>query len=274
MAHAQRIAGPELTPSKQGDSSIEKKATSTAAKQQQQTATERAPIVTYPEFLTKPQRPPPLVTTNGLLNTLYACVGLSTLVYGASKYVVAPMVDQLNHSRGEIQETTASQLDALITQLEKTVSVIPPQASSNTAPPQPEEQSDSEEDPAEMFHRDIGTQTSFSSITPKTKDAADEAPVTAQHVTRLAKMAKSLSGLRDDVQSQSTSFEGMKAQLDAFHDDLDAMTFNQDVGTSAYEMFGAPRKTEPNDEIRAVRDNIRRIKGVLLSTRTFPASTR
>lgn len=268
-------SGPEANSKQKDESSIEKAAAPPPVKQQQQqTSTERAPIVTYPEFLTKPQRPPPLVTTNGLLNTLYACIGLSTLVYGASKYVVAPMVDQLNHSRSEIQEATASQLDSLITQLEKTVSVIPPQASSAAAPHQIEEESDSEEDPAEMFHRDIGTQTSFPSVTPKTKDAADEAPVTAQHVTRLAKLAKSISGLRDDVQAQSTSFEGMKAQLDAFHDDLDAMAFNQDVGSSAYEMFGAPRKTEPNDEIRAVRDNIRRIKGVLLSTRTFPASTR
>lgn len=265
---------PEAKSKQKDDSSIEKAAAPHPVKQQQQTSGERAPIVTYPEFLTKPQRPPPLVTTNGLLNTLYACVGFSTLVYGASKYVVAPMVDQLNHSRGEIQETAASQLDLLITQLEKTVSVIPPQASSAAATHQIEEESDSEEDPAEMFHRDIGTQTSFPSVTPKIKDAAHEAPVTTQHATRLAKLAKSISGLRDDVQAQSTSFEGMKAQLDAFHDDLDAMTFNQDVGSSAYEMFGAPRKTEPNDEIRAVRDNIRRIKGVLLSTRTFPASTR
>ncbi|CEJ87885.1 hypothetical protein VHEMI04541 [[Torrubiella] hemipterigena] len=224
---------------------------------------DRAPIVTYPEFLTKPQRPPPLVTSERLFNTLYACVGLSTLVYGASKYLVKPMVDSLNQSRGEIHETTASQLDALITQLEKTVSVVPPAAATAA-----EEESDSE-DPAEMFHRDVGTQTVFPTTTPKS--SAAEVPAHAQHATNLAKLAKSLSALRDDVRSQSTGFEGMKTQLDGFRDDLDAMTFGA-AETTTFEMFGAPRKVEPNDEIRAVRDNIRRIKGVLLSTRTFPTS--
>lgn len=219
---------------------------------------DRAPIVTYPEFLTKPQRPPPLVTSERLFNTLYACVGLSTLVYGASKYLVAPMVESLNHSRGEIHETTASQLDALITQLEKTVSVVPAG--------QADEESDSE-DPAEMFHRDVGTQTSFHAPVAKSADV----PLSTQHATNLAKLAKSLSALRDDVRSQSTGFEGMKTQLDGFRDDLDAMTFGA-AETTTFEMFGAPRKAEPNDEIRAVRDNIRRIKGVLLSTRTFPTS--
>lgn len=175
------------------------------------------------------------------------------------------MVDSLNQSRGEIHETTASQLDALITQLEKTVSVVPPTAATAAGA---DEESDSE-DPAEMFHRDVGTQTVFPTATPKT--SAAEVPAHAQHATNLAKLAKSLSALRDDVRSQSTGFESMKTQLDGFRDDLDAMTFGAAEKTT-FEMFGAPRKVEPNDEIRAVRDNIRRIKGVLLSTRTFPTS--
>ena len=50
--------------------------------------------MTYPEFLTKPTRPPPLVTRDGIFNTLYAFAGLSTALYGVSKFIVAPWNDK------------------------------------------------------------------------------------------------------------------------------------------------------------------------------------
>lgn len=262
---------------------------------------DRPPIVTYPEFLTKPQRPPPLVTTNGLLNTLYGFAGIATLVYGASKYVVAPMVDSLTDARSELHDTTSKKLEELVHQLEKSVSVIPPaptQISSTSnnnnnkqdaasSVPYTDSASEEDEDPAEMFHRDIGTQTTFPEGLPA-NDAADgtaqpkDAGVTAaaekslaeQHAVTLAKLAKSVSGLRDHVVSQSGDFEDIKAQIDVFRDDLDNMIYPTHDFVGGYNMFNMNNKSEPDDEIRKVRDNIRRIKGVLLSTRSFPASTR
>jgi hypothetical protein len=51
------------------------------------------------------------------------------------------------------------------------------------------------------------------------------------------------------------------------------MDFTPGSYTMMSTMAGAS-KNEPDDEVRKARDNIRRIKGVLLSTRSFPASTR
>ena len=256
---------------------------------------DRPPIVTYPEFLTKPQRPPPLVTTNGLLNTLYGFAGLSTLVYGASKYLVAPMVDSLTDARSELHDTTTKKLEELVHQLEKSVSVIPPAPTETSATnnnnerdaassvPYTDAASEEDEDPAEIFHRDIGTQTTFPEGVPandaadgaaQPKDAATEKPLAEQHATTLAKLAKSVSGLRDHVVSQSGDFEDIKAQIDVFRDDLDNMIYPTHDFVGGYNMFNMNNKSEPEDEIRKVRDNIRRIKGVLLSTRSFPASTR
>ncbi|KAL3963766.1 hypothetical protein ACCO45_000770 [Purpureocillium lilacinum] len=67
----------------------------------------------------------------------------------------------------------------------------------------------------------------------------------------------------------------IRTLLDVFRDDLDGMTYGgQTQFVGGYDMYGTAKKSEPEDEIRKVRDNIRRVKGVLLSTRNFPGSTR
>ncbi|OAA79899.1 peroxin Pex14/17-Penicillium chrysogenum [Akanthomyces lecanii RCEF 1005] len=261
--------------------------TSSTPQKSASAAADRAPIVTYPEFLTKPQRPPPLVTTQGLLNTLYGFAGLSTLVYGVSKYVAEPMIENLNGARQELHDTTASRLEELVNQLERTVSVVPPpkHAALFDSPPASaatnivnEEEDD--EDPAEMFHRDVGTQTSFSDALTSAADDIEQPetkqPAVLQHAKGVTKLAKCVSGLRDAVVSQSGDFEDIKAQVEHFREDLDRMIFPQmDFTPGSYGMMStAGSKNEPDDEVRKARDNIRRIKGVLLSTRSFPASTR
>ncbi|TQW00075.1 peroxin Pex14/17-Penicillium chrysogenum [Cordyceps javanica] len=281
--HIQKLLGDAHDTTTEKDSATEPP---TAQKSPPAAAADRAPIVTYPEFLTKPQRPPPLITTQALLNTLYGFVGLSTLVYGVSKYVAEPMIENLNDARQELHDTTASRLEALVSQLERTVSVVPPpkhaalvnnSSESTTVIVSNDEEDD---DPAELFHRDIGTQTSFIDV--PTSTAADvkqpevKQPAPTQHATSVTKLAKCVSGLRDAVVSQSGDFEDIKAQVESFREDLDRMIFPQmDFTPGAYSMMSTTgSKNEPDDEVRKARDNIRRIKGVLLSTRSFPASTR
>lgn len=183
------------------------------------------------------------------------------------------MVETLNDSRSDFQETTSSKLDQLVAQLEKTVSVLPP-------PPASSQQSqavaaaEDDEDPAEMFHRDIGTQTSLPATPNGVLEKKELAALT--HANQLGKLTRWTAGLRDDVRAQTSSFADMQSQIDNFRNELDTMTYAQHDFTnhSSFDMFGAGKKNEPNDEIRKARDNIRRIKGVLLSTRSFPASTR
>jgi hypothetical protein len=233
---------------------------------------DRPPIVTYPEFLVKPERPAPLVTRTGIFNTLYAFAGLSTLLYGTSKYLIAPMVENLTDARTELHDVASKRLDSLVTQLEKTVSVIPP----TTSQPDLSEENDGSEaeDPTEMFHRDVGTQTSLidENAAPPTKEPE---PPSKRHATTLISLTKNLSVLKDQFRAQSEGFEDVKTLLDVFRDDLDSMTYgghSEFVG--GYDIYGSAKKNEPEDEIRKVRDNIRRVKGVFLSARNFPVSTR
>lgn len=207
-----------------------------------------------------------------------------------SKYVAGPMIENLNGARQELHDTTASRLEELVNQLERTVSVVPPpthavlfgnlSAFAATTTINDEDDEDDNEDPAEMFHRDVGTQTSFSDTLTSAADDAEQPeakqPAVLQHALGVTKLAKCISGLRDAVVSQSGDFEDIKAQVEHFREDLDRMIFPQmDFIPGSYGMISqAGTKNEPDDEVRRARDNIRRIKGVLLSTRSFPASTR
>ncbi|KAG6085832.1 hypothetical protein E4U16_000045 [Claviceps sp. LM84 group G4] len=245
---------------------------------------DRPPIVTYPEFLIQPDRPPPLVTKDGILSTLYGFAGLSTLLYGTSKFLIAPMVETTTDARSQLYHATAQKLDSLVAQLEKTVSVIPSTATTRPSSSQyddaPEGGSD-DEDPTEMFHRDIGTQTS--SVLEKAAPAAAaegrslSSPVgsaTDGQTNRLTGLTKSLAVLRDQLRAQSEGFQDVKTMLDVFRDSLDGMTYSSGTFVGGYDIYGSTKKKEPEDEIRKVRDNIRRLKGLLLSTRTFPVSAR
>ncbi|KAF4441376.1 hypothetical protein F53441_12053 [Fusarium austroafricanum] len=232
---------------------------------------DRPPVVTYPEFLAKAPRPPPLVTKERLFNALYAVTGLSTLVYGTSRYVIRPMVDSQAEARTDFHDLTSRNLDALVAKLEKTVSEVPPKKSVATV----EEESDAE-DPTEMFHRDMGTQTTFpiSSVTAMADSKGNDSA--AKHnANQLASINKTLSGLKDEYRSQSEGMDKIKTAVDVLRDDLDTMTYTAYPDHSTgYDLYGRSRRPEPDDEIRKVRDNIRRVKGVLLSTRNFPASAR
>ncbi|KAH6688293.1 peroxin 14/17 [Plectosphaerella plurivora] len=237
------------------------------------------PIITYPEFLTKPTRPPPLVTGTALLNTLYACAGLTTLLYGTSKYAVAPMVESLTEARYEFHQTTADKLSVLTRLLESTVSEIPPTASTRPEPFRDDADSTTSsdaEDPTELFHRDIGVQTSLpASPAEPSPGSAVASSAAEQHASKLAKLSASLKDLQDASVSQSEELADVKAVMDLFKDDLGTMTFPGPTGdfVGGFSLYGA-KKNEPEDEIKKARDNIRRVKGVMLSTRNFPASAR
>lgn len=177
------------------------------------------------------------------------------------------MIDSQTEARVEFHDVTTRKLDALVAKLEKSVSQVPPKKT--TA----EEDSDAE-DPTEMFHKDMGTQTSSPLVTTTTKDASDES-LAQQHTDRLSGLSKSLSSIKDEYRSQSEGMDGIKTAVDVLRDDLDSLTYGSQADfLGGYDIYGSARKNEPDDEIRKVRDSIRRVKGVLLSTRNFPVSTR
>ncbi|KAK1728178.1 peroxisomal membrane anchor protein conserved region-domain-containing protein [Colletotrichum acutatum] len=251
--------------------------------------TDQPPVITYPEFLTKPTRPPPLVTVNGILNTLYAFAGISTLLYGTSKYLVQPMVENLIEARYDLHETTSQNLAKIIEKLEGTVSEIPAPKKSAAAEgagaykDAADDDASSADDPTEMFHRDIGTQTSIPS-TPslttwgenKNSSSDKEKSATDRQADKLTWFKNQAAWLKTTVAADADDVADLKSKMDVLKDDLVQLAYPSpsDYAGSSYSLYGGPRKNEPEDEIKKARDNIRRVKGVLLSTRNFPASAR
>ncbi|KAK4153898.1 peroxisomal membrane anchor protein conserved region-domain-containing protein [Chaetomidium leptoderma] len=243
---------------------------------------DRPPIVTYPEFLTKPTRPPPLVTVNGFLDTLYAFGGLSTLVYGASKFVVEPMVNRLTDARISLHDTANQDLTKLVSKLETTVSEIPASKpkDAKTLPADGEKDDDavsSYDDPTELFHRDIGVQTSLpTSPSLSFSPSATTETATARQAHRLASLITSLQSLNESIGEQTESLGDVQTATDLLKQDADklsaAASSTDFVG--GFSLYSAVSKNEPDDEIKRAKENIRRVKGVLLSTRSFPTSTR
>ncbi|KAK4101393.1 hypothetical protein N658DRAFT_523889 [Parathielavia hyrcaniae] len=240
---------------------------------------DRPPIVTYPEFLTKPARPPPLVTVNGFLNTLYAFGAVSTLVYGTSKYVVEPMVNTLTDARVSLHDTAKQDLVKLVSRLETAVSELPPPKPKTPHAETERDESDavsSYDDPTELFHRDIGVQTSLPSSPPSPSSSqaqqSQQTNPTTQQTARLATLVSSLRSLNEGLVDQAESLGDVQTVADLLLQDLDklgaASAATDFVG--GFSLYGAAGKNEPDDEIRRAKENIRRVKGVLLSTRSFP----
>ncbi|KAK3997154.1 peroxisomal membrane protein PEX14 [Cladorrhinum sp. PSN332] len=237
---------------------------------------DRPPIVTYPEFLTKPTRPPPLMTVNSFLNTVYAFTGLSTLVYGTSKFVVEPMVAQLTDARGQLADTTKDDLSKLVSKLESTVSEIPVYKSKENLTllhgDENEDAASHYDDPAELFHRDVGVQTSPSDFSGRSSPSNPRPEsATDYQARRLTALVSSLKEVRDGLVGQSESLADVKTVLNVFKDDLETLSSAHVTDfVGGFNLYGVSSRNEPDDEIKKARDNIRRVKGVLLSARTFP----
>jgi Pex14 N-terminal domain len=236
-----------------------------------QKTTDRPPVITYPEFLTKPTRPPPLITPSGVMASLYAFTGLSSVLYGTSKYMVSPMVESLTEARHVLFDTTVSNLSKLIEKLEQNVSEIPekkPKASCGA------DDGSDVEDPSEMFHRDIGTQTS-GPTSPVLKDSGDRAAETEspleKQLSTLTNMVERLQWIAREHVSQGEDLADIKTIVDALKDEVDQLASTGTVGANEWTSSWSVPKKEPDDEIKKARDNIRRVKGVMLSTRSFPA---
>lgn len=262
----------------------------------QESKPDHPPIVTYPEFLTKPIKPPPLITASGLLNSLTIIGGLSTLVYGATKHLVSPMVSSLTQARVEFHEHANDHLTNLVDKLEQAVSEIPPgyhtagagkshhhktladdDRDDNTS------NSSTYDDPTELFHRDVGVQTSAppspqaptSYLNPLTAaNPRTPAEQTQHQADRLKRLSVGVRGLAADVIHQAEDIEATKGVLDTFGSELHNLTYPpESFGVGSNYLYGASR-AEPEDEIKRVKTSIRAMKGVLLSTRNFPASVR
>lgn len=300
----------EVTPSSPATASIAS-SSSTTAWQPRSTAIsttssttaarDMPPIITYPEFLFQPAKPPPLVTMSRILYTIYGAAGLGATIYGASEYLVKPMLANLTSARQDLASTAKDNLQKLNEKLEQNVSVVPAHltARKNKGTEDGEEDaSDTDSiisDPTELFHRDIGTQTtpdvSTTSRSSSSKDPAEtaaDAPTVAvnKHLSRLESIQSSLKEVTTFEKDSSTLDDSMRSCLTDLHHYLDGLiyaapSYNATAGygglysgtkSSGSDSSSSGVRKSEEDAIAAFKAEIRGVKGALLSARNFPAS--
>ncbi|EAU38021.1 conserved hypothetical protein [Aspergillus terreus NIH2624] len=224
-------------------------------------------------------------------------------LYGASEYLVKPMLASLTSARHDLAETASANLQKLNEKLEQNVSTIPPQLTaraSTAAAPEADDDADAESitsDPTELFHRDVATQTSQELIQDATAPSAagvvnpaDEAaapdPLTAvnTHHKRLEIITANLREFADLEKNSGSLDDTMRTNLNDLHHYLDGLLYSKPgFGTATgYGVYSTPgidsgsgtstgiSKGE-EDAISGFRSEIRGVKGALLSARNFPS---
>ncbi|KAF7946592.1 hypothetical protein EAE96_009587 [Botrytis aclada] len=250
---------------------------------------DQAPIITYPEFLVQPSASTPLITKHRLLTTLYLFGSLSFLLHGTNTFLIRPMLNTLTESRLSLSSATLNNLQKLIHKLENSVSEIPP-TYHHHKPLQPEyldsDAGSVTSDPTELFHRDIGVQTSLPSSplqTPSSPSLMSHAntatTATSIQTSRLTTLQGTLSSLLEDSTYESSTSEELETKMSMLKEYLQGLVFSTPTFSYGSGGFGNGGDRNGNnkdgeDEIAKVKKEIRGVKGVLLSARSFPGGVR
>ncbi|KAF2277688.1 DUF726-domain-containing protein [Westerdykella ornata] len=234
------------------------------------------PIVTYPEFLAQPAKPPPLITTERLLNTAYITGGLMATMYGLSKYIIAPMAQTLAEARHDFASHTKEKLDDLNSKLRDVVTVDPatkPKSSIEIV----DDMSETDSDPTELFHRDVGTQTTptLSRRPSRVESPEDDTSTVVSQERRLKILKSHLEEIEDARKRNTTSSDALRTKLSDLSSYLTEMSYQNQyysgMGGLYGGTYGLPRmKDGKEDQVEVLKADIRAVKGVLLSARMFP----
>lgn len=230
------------------------------------------PIITYPEFLAEAHKPPPIITPSRILNTAYLASGLAAVIYGASTFLVKPMSVSLTESRHDFAAHSNSKIDELNERLSKLVSKLP-ESKKQTVESDSDDVESITSDPTELFHRDMGTQTSpplsprpSSSASATTKSKVDA------HNDRLNIISSHLSELLSGVEAGEKPAEDRLEETNKLRNYLDTMIYRSqtmNVWTAEGTTTSGPKKDASEDAIEELKKEIRGVKGVLLSAKRF-----
>lgn len=248
---------------------------------QQPPTSNSPPIITYPEFLVDAHKPPPLITPSRILGAAYITSGVATLAYGASKFLINPMIGSLSEARQEFATHTHTRIEDFNERLSKIVSKLP------EPNPEPQAESDVDEvesitsDPTELFHRDMGTQTSPKASHPasdagiSTTDGAAKSDAVTRQANGLAIIKEHLNEILEGVDKQGSSKQQCEDSVNRLKHYLDTLMFSSPTpslgmwpGSDANQARSA--KT---DAVEELKKEIRGVKGVLLSAKRFPAAS-
>ncbi|KAG8623824.1 hypothetical protein KVT40_008800 [Elsinoe batatas] len=233
------------------------------------------PIVTYPEFLVKPQKPPPLVTVGRLLTTAYIAGGLATTFYGLSKYIIEPMAANLTEARHEFAEHSTKKVQSLNEKLEEVVSKVPPPKSTISPSDHISDLESITSDPTELFHRDIGVQTSPSLSRRPSTDSSLPDPATRTLAEKQEERLRIIRSHLDEILDGEVSGREGNGSLETSVGDLRDYLNGLFFAPQRHVEYGVWQSKDPEDKkddaVAAFRSEIRGVKGMLLSARRFPA---
>ncbi|KAI9842001.1 MAG: hypothetical protein M1838_003317, partial [Thelocarpon superellum] len=254
---------------------------------------EGPPIITYPEFLAHSSQSPPLITLPQVLATLYTTATTAAAVYGASKYLVQPMAESLDEARRALAQKTLEHLETLNTKLEARVTMVPSgDGMSHDRERLREQDGESvlshDSDPTELFHVDIGTQTSpflsrrSSTSTSSPRTTGEDQSVLTTQLSNLETIHTQLASLVGDNQDGGsddgvmTGVMDLKAYLEGIIYASPATSLNSTPYAAMMGGSSAPKANSSRagvadvDALNSVKSEIRGIKGVLLNARNFP----
>jgi hypothetical protein len=198
-------------------------------------------------------------------------------IYGLSKYIIAPMTQNLAEARHDFASHTKEKLDELNSKLGDVVSIDPANNPKSVISEIVDDISEADSDPTELFHRDIGTQTTPTlSRRPSTLASSDTDTTTVgSHERRLKILTSHLQELEATRSKDTASSDSLRTKLSDLQTYLTEMSYQ----TNYYSGFGGiyggtyglPKTDKKEDHIEALKADIRAVKGVLLSARNFPA---
>lgn len=187
------------------------------------------------------------------------------------------MVDNLNEARSEYYEHVNGKLSQLVDKLEAAASEVPYKNGKPLKYQLQDRALDDNEsttsDPTELFHRDIGTQTSPPpSIIGTTSNASNssEKPVDIQ-ANRLSAISASLRELTAMHTQKAESNSDLRSAIGEIRDQVDKLSYPPVQDFLTFGGLGYGQSAEPDDEFKKTKDAIRSVKGIFLSSRSFPA---
>ena len=177
------------------------------------------------------------------------------------------MSENLASARHELAETAQEKLNTLNEKLKPMVSELPQPVLAHGEKKYVDRDEDEDDDPTEMFHRDIGVQTSLS---------LDETPIPEEKplvVNSQTSKSQLISLNLNEVElalSQESHAEGtVQTEINSLKTYLDALMYTPPSFTYGGGMqYG--KKPDEDDEIGKIKKEIRAVKGVLLSAKNFP----
>jgi len=220
------------------------------------------------------------MTTRRVLNAAYMAGGLTATLYGLSKYIIAPMTQNLAESRHEFAIHAREHLTKLNEHLKDAASVDPSTKVTSNASVVADDVSEADSDPTELYHRDFGTQTSpmLSRRPSVSSDAGDQSAVQA-HESRLKVLTSHLRELEATRSNDFASSDSLKTKLSDMTTYLSEISYQNPyysgMGSFYASNYGLPRMKDGQvDQIDVLKNDIRAVKGVFLSARNFPAGGR